>query len=137
MRPFKELHLKALIHWLHLTTVPFKQDKKNKKTKQEQCFDCLTVNLYKMLFVKNTTKIMTGTEGFEYLGHLMLSTSEMSCPCALQHLRIRELALSLHATLIGSQPQCIMAPFFPLTLSCFIITMYWGKIIICTSIQPG
>lgn len=86
---------------------------------------------------KNTTNIVTATEGLSMLATICLSTIELPCLCRLQRLRSRELALSLHATLIGSQPQCTMAPFFSLTLSYIIIAMYCGKIMICTSIQPG
>lgn len=71
------------------------------------------------------------------LATICLITSELACLCTLQRQRIRELALSLQATLTGSQPHCTMAPFFSLTLSYIIIAMYWGKIMICTSIQPG
>lgn len=65
------------------------------------------------------------------LATICLSTNE------LQRQKIRELALGLQATLIDSQPLCTMAPFFSLTLSYIIIAVYWGRIMICTSIQPG
>ena len=71
------------------------------------------------------------------LAIVYLSTSELSCPCTLQHHRIRALALGLQATLIGSQPHCTMPSFSSFTLSYIIIAMYCGKIMICTSIHPG
>lgn len=131
MQPASSGHLRNCIlkhsnnwPWCHLLKI------KQYKRHQQLCVHKL--NLWKnCLAMKILQILLWEVNALSNLATICLSTNE------LQRQKIRELALGLQATLIDSQPLCTMAPFFSLTLSYIIIAVYWGRIMICTSIQPG